>query len=80
MPEANLMNKATQKTGSANSRVDRFLGTAPPRFRTSLPGPIHEKIFENLPRVFFEEKPRGELRKAKPTKENRKDAHAAIKS
>lgn len=78
MREANLMNKATQKTGSANSRIDRFLGTVPPRFCSSLPGPIHEKIFENLPRVFLRKKPGANSEK--PTKENRKDAHAAIKS
>jgi hypothetical protein len=35
-------------------------------------------VTKNLPRVFFEEKTRGEPTKTKPTKENRKGAHAAI--
>jgi hypothetical protein len=76
MPKANLMNKATQKTGSANSRIKRFLGAVPPRFCTSPPGPIDEEIFENLPRVFLRKKPGANSEK--PTKENRKDAYAPI--
>ena len=80
MQEANLMKQATRKIRSANSRIGRLLGIAEPRFCTLPLDAINEKFFENLPRVFSEEKPRGELRKTKPTKENRKDAHAAIKS
>jgi hypothetical protein len=80
MQQANVMQKATWKIDSANSRIGRLPGTAKPRFCASLPSSINEKIFENLPRVFFEEKTRGEPPKTKPTKEKRKDAHAAIKS
>jgi hypothetical protein len=76
MREASLMNKATQKTGDANSGSERFLRTVPPRFCTSLTGPIHEKNFENLPRVFLRKKPGANSEK--PTKENRKGAYAAI--
>jgi hypothetical protein len=78
MRQVNLMNKTAQKTGSANSRIERFLGTVRHRFCASLPGPTDEEIFENLPRVFLRKKPGANSEK--PTKENRKDAHAAIKS
>ena len=73
-----MMRQATRKIRSGNSQIGPFPERAQAQFCTSLSGIRDEKIFENLPRVFFEEKPRGELRKTKPTKENRKDAHAAI--
>jgi hypothetical protein len=65
---------------SENSRNDSFVGVAEPRFFTALTRLISKKNFENLPRVFLRKKPGANDQKTKPTKENRKDAHAAIRS
>jgi hypothetical protein len=62
---------------------ERRIFTVTPTFLSANSAGLADRnvgVTKNLPRVFFEEKPRGELRKTKPTKENRKDAHAAIKS
>jgi len=80
MREANLMQDAAGKVRSANSQIGPFPGTAHAQFCASLPGIIDGKIFEICLGFFSTKKPRGELRKTKPTEVNRKDAHAAIKS
>ena len=80
MHEARVMQKTALKTGSEKNRIDSFVGVAEPRFCTALTCLINGKNFENLPRVFLRKKPGANHQKTKPTKENRKDAHAAIRS
>jgi hypothetical protein len=75
-----MMNEATRKIGSANSRNCRCQGRTELPSGTSLPRLGSEKIYENLPRVFLRKKPGANHQKPNPTKENRKDAHEAIKS
>jgi hypothetical protein len=78
MREADLMRQASRKIRCSSSRIGRLPGTAQAQFCNWLPDAIDGKIFQNLPRVFLRKKPGANHQKTKPTKENRKDAHAAI--